>query len=95
MPVGRDHRGLGVAVAVLLAELERRVPGAPARGRRASPRGQEAWSSGTGLTAERLVAVGLAVGGAAVVADDAQHVRGVLLVAGEGAELRAISAEVV
>jgi hypothetical protein len=34
------------------------------------------------------------MGGAAVVADDAQHVLAVLLVAGEGAKQPAISAEV-
>ena len=48
---------------------------------------------GTGLVIERhrrrrhlLIAGALAMGGAAVVADDAQHVLAVLLVAGEGAE---------
>jgi hypothetical protein len=36
---------------------------------------------------QALIARSLAMGRDAVVADDAQHVRGVLLVAGEGAEL--------
>jgi hypothetical protein len=39
-----------------------------------------------GIDGERFIAVGMAVRGAAVVADHAQHVVGVLLVAGEGAE---------
>ncbi len=36
---------------------------------------------------QRLIAARLAMGSTAVVADHPQHVRGVLLVAGEGAEL--------
>ncbi len=40
-----------------------------------------------GIDGQRLIAAGFAMGGAAVVADHPQHVRGVLLVAGEGAEL--------
>ena len=50
-------------------------------------RGRSAWSSGTGGCRHLLVAGALAVGGAAVIADHAQHVLAVLLVAGEGAEL--------
>ncbi len=82
----RHHRGLRIAVAVQLAELQRLVPGGPGV------------LDDVGLLAggvierhridgQRLIAAGFAVRGAAVVADHPQHVRGVLLVAGEGAEL--------
>ena len=82
----RHHRGLRVAVAIDLAEFERPVPG-----------GLGAFDD-VGLVAggvierhradgERLIAARFAMRGAAVVADHPQHVGGVLLVAGEGAEL--------
>ena len=82
----RDHGRLGVAIAVLLAELERRVPGGVRMGDEVGLRAGRQVERHRG-DAQPLVAVGLAMGGAAMVADDAQHVRGVLLVAGEGAEL--------
>jgi hypothetical protein len=82
---GRDHRDLRIAVAVLLAERERAVPGALGM--------LDQTRIGTGLVVERhrrgrdlLKAGALAVGGAAVIANDAQHVLAILLVAGEGAE---------
>ena len=83
---GRDHRGLGVAVAVRLAELERPVPGALGR------LDQHPLGAGLGverhrLDREALVAGLLGVGGAAVVADYPAHGLGVLGVAREGAEL--------
>src|SRR5579885_2241377 len=82
----RDDRRLGVAIAVLLAEAERPVPGR--RGVRDQPR------IGTGGVVERdgrrghlLIAGALAIGRAAVIADDAQHMLAVLLEAGERPEL--------
>ena len=83
---GRDHGRLGVAEAVLLAERDGLVPGALG--------GLDQAVVGTGGGIERhrrggelFVAVLVAVGGAAVIADDAQHVGAVGLVAGEGPEL--------
>ena len=83
---GRDHGRLRVAVAVLLAERERAVPG------RLGMRDQRLIGAGGVVERHRrrrnlLVAGALAVGGAAVVAHHAQHVLAVLLVAGEGPEL--------
>jgi hypothetical protein len=87
----RDHGRLGVAVAVLLAERQRLVPArlgplrqrqrgaAEARERRMVERHRR--------DLQAFIAGGLAMRGDAVVADDAQHVLGVLLVAREGAEL--------
>jgi hypothetical protein len=82
---GRDDRDLGIAVAVLLAQCERAIPGALGMLDHARV--------GAGLVIERqrgrrhlLIAGALAVGGAAMIANDAQHVLAVLLVAGEGAE---------
>ena len=70
---GRDHGRLGVAVAVLLAERDGLVPGA------LGGLDQAVVGAGGGIERHRrggelLVAVLVAVGGAAVVADDAQHV---------------------
>ncbi|GJE34191.1 hypothetical protein LDDCCGHA_4398 [Methylobacterium oxalidis] len=82
----RDHGRLRVAVAVLLAEGESPVP------HRHGALGDVGLRhvgvvEGDGGDAQELVALGLAVGGAAVVADDAQHRVGVLGVFLEGAEL--------
>ena len=81
----RHHGGLRVAVAVDLAEFERLVPGGLGMlddvGLRAGGVIERHRVDG-----ERLIAAGFAMGGAAMVADHPQHVRGVLLVAGEGAE---------
>ena len=81
----RDHRDLRIAVAVLLAELERTVPGGLGVLDQALV--------GAGLVVERdrrgrhlLVAGALAVRRAAVIADHPQHVLAVFLVAREGAE---------
>ncbi len=83
---GRDDGRLRVAVAVLLAERERAVP--------AGGGAFHQVGVGAGGLVERdraggelLVAAGVAVGGAAVVADHPQHRRGVLLVLREGAEV--------
>ena len=86
----RDHGGLRVAVAVLLALGEGAVPGAFA----CSHQGLR-WSLDSRCVIDAaparrtaLVAHRLAMGGAAMVADDAQHVRShCCLVAREGAEL--------
>ena len=83
----RDDGGLRVAVAVLLAELERAVPGARARARSSVWSGQARVVERHRRCRELLVARRLAMGGAAVVADDAQHVLAVLLVARERPEL--------
>ena len=81
---GRDHGGLRIAVAVLFAEFERLVPG------RLGVRDQVLVGAGgvverDGRLRDLLVAGALVVGGAAVIADHAQHVLAVLLEAGEGA----------
>ena len=83
----RDHARLRVAEAVLGAERERAVPGA------LGMLDEARLGAGGMVEAHRrrrelLVAGLLAMGGAAVVAHDAQHVLAVLLVAGEGAEDR-------
>ena len=82
----RHHGGLRVAVAVQLAEFQRLVPGGLGVlddvGLRAGGVIERHRIDG-----QRLIAAGFAVRGAAVVADHPQHVGGVLLVAGEGAEL--------
>ena len=59
MPVGAMTVDLRVAVAVLLAELQGAVPGRLGMVDEIAASGQEAWSSGTGLTREALVAVRL------------------------------------
>jgi hypothetical protein len=83
---GRDNAGLGIAVAVALPELQRRVPGALGGGHQVHVR--------AGLRLQRhrrhrhaLIAGFLAIGGAAMVADHPQHVVPVLLVTGKRAEL--------
>ena len=83
---GRDHRGLGVAVAVLLAEIQRLVPDGVREvdERRVGAVGVVERHRGH---AQALVVDELALGGPAVVADDAEHRLGVGGVAGEGAEL--------
>ena len=83
---GRDHRDLSVAVAVLFSQTQRLVP-----------RGHgQIDQSGIGavgviqrhrLGGQSLVAIGGAVSGVAMVADDAQHVRAVALVAVKGPQL--------
>ena len=86
----RDHGRLGVAVAVALALLQRLVPDDARALRHGHGRTAEAGEGGVVERhrgdAQALIAVGEAMGRRAVVADDAQHVAGVLLVAGEGAE---------
>ena len=82
----RHHGGLGIAVAVLLAERQRVVPGRNGVGDDVGLRARGVVERHR-VDGQRLVAAGFAVRGAAVVADHAQHVLGVLLVAGEGAEL--------
>ena len=83
---GRQHRDLGVAVAPLLAVAEGRVPALA--GGVQDALGHAGATQTLGPDGELLVlGVRRVVGGAAVVADDPQHVLGVLLVAGEGAEL--------
>ena len=83
---GRQYRHLGVAIAVLLPELEGAVPG--------RPRGLEKCLRAVlGVDAERgdgqpfVVAGGGIVGRPPVVADDPQHGQPVLLEAGEGPEV--------
>ena len=82
----RHHGGLRVAETADLAELERLVPGG------FGMFDQILLLAGGVIERHRvdgepLIAAAFAVGGAAVVADHAEHVAGVLLVAGEGAEL--------
>ena len=83
---GGDHRRLGVAVAVGLAEGERPVPGG-ARGGGQRPVGDGGDVERDGRHRQLLVAHGIAVGGAPVVADHPQHRLAVLGEAGEGAQL--------
>ena len=86
----RDHGGLRVAVAVLLAELERDVPGALGVVGEALVGvavDQHAMVERHRRLRHLLVAGLLAIGRAAVVAHHAQHVVAVLLVAGERPEL--------
>ena len=86
VPVGANQRGLRVAVAVLLAERERVVPCRAGRldDRGGAVRGVEAARE----HGQALVrALGGVVGGAAVVADHAQHRLAVRVVLREGAEL--------
>ena len=81
-----DHGRLGVAVAMLLAELDGAVPGGA--GVLAKLRlGQVGIDQRHRIDRELLVAVAVAIGGAAMVAHDAQHVDGVAVVVREGAEL--------
>ncbi|MCY1511070.1 hypothetical protein D9M68_454640 [compost metagenome] len=69
----RDDGCLGVAVAVLFAEFQRLVPGAHGVDDEVLVR-IVAMDEGDRVDRERLVAGRLAIGGAAMVADDAQHV---------------------
>ena len=82
----RDHRGLGVAIAVRLAPLERLVPG---RARRLDQLGQRHAARVERHRAHReaLVVALLAVGRAPVIADHPQHRLAVRAEAGERAEL--------
>ena len=82
---GGDDGSLGVTEAVLLTKRDGLIPGALG--------GSDQALVGAAGVVERhridgdlFVAFGLAVGGAAVVADDAQHVAGVVGIAGECAE---------
>ena len=83
---GRDDAGLGVAVAVLLAQLKRTIPRGPGalhEVRVRAVRGVQRHREGRKF----LVARGLRVGRPAVVADDPQHVLGIGLIAGEDTQL--------
>ena len=82
----RHHSGLRIAIAVLLAEVERAVPCQPGAGDKVGLRAACVIERHR-IDRQRLIAGRIAVGGAAVIADHPQHVLGVLLVAGEGAEL--------
>ena len=82
----RDHGRLRVAVAVLLAELDGAVPGGPGmvdQRRLLEVGGDERHR----IDRQLLVAVLVAIGGAAMVAHDAQHVGCVAVIVREGAEL--------
>ena len=85
----RDHRDLGVAVAVRFAEGERVAPGGAggfAQVRPGGTRAQELVMVERGRRdGELLVACGFAVGGALVIADHAQHRLSVRLVSRKGA----------
>ncbi|CCC97391.1 protein of unknown function [Azospirillum baldaniorum] len=81
-----DHRGLGVAEAVLLAQFQRHVPGADGGHRQFLLRALVG-DEGHRLDRQALVTLHLAAGSAAVVADDPQHVVAVLLIGREGAQL--------
>ena len=83
----RDHGRLRIAIAVLLAERERAVPGEPRALDQARIRAGGVVERHR-RDRERLVAGLLAMGRAAMVADHPQHGVAVLLVAREGAELR-------
>ena len=83
---GRDHRRLRIAKAVLLAQLQRAIPGARCcldevriGARRTIQRHRQG--------GERLVTLGLSLGGPAMIADDAQHIRGIGVVTGERPQL--------
>ena len=82
----RDDGRLGVAIAVGLAKFERAIPRALGgfHQRLVLERGVV---EGDRRHRQFLVALRLAMGGAAVVANDAQHVLGVGLVFGEGSKL--------
>ena len=83
---GRDHRRLGIAIAVALAELHRQVPG---RHGAVDQQGVAAMRmiERHRQRAQPLIALRLAMGGAPMVAHDPQHVGAVLGKAREGAEL--------
>ncbi len=83
---GRRHDcGLGVAIAARFAKRERGIPCGDRVGDDVGLRAGGVIERHR-VDRQRLVAIGMAMGGATVVADHAQHVAGVLLVAGEGAE---------
>ena len=84
---GRDHRRLGVAVSVLLAEFHRAVPGA-LRGLAERPVGQVGVIERHRANVEALEALALAAGGGAVVAHHPQHGVPVVVERGEGADAR-------
>ena len=83
---GRDDGGLRITVAVLLTQLQRLVP---AGHRHIDQRGLRAACviERHRLHRKTFVARVVAMGGVAVVADDAQHVLCVLFVSGESAKL--------
>ena len=82
---GGDHGRLGVAVAVLHTERERLIPRGDGVVDEVRDRAVGAIERHR-VDGEALVALRLAFGGAGVVADNAQHMRRVLLVAGESAD---------
>ena len=82
---GRDHGGLRVPVSVLLAKAQRLVPGFGGECHQALIRAVGPVERDR-VDVHGLVALGLSVGGAPVVADHPQHVLGVALVAGERAK---------
>ena len=81
-----DHRGLRVAVAVLLARAQGEVP-CPRRRRRQGRVGAGHGVERHRVDRQRLVAAGFAVGRAPMVAHHPQHRLAVVAVAREGAEL--------
>ena len=83
---GGDDGDLRIAIAMLLAERQGLIPGALGRFRKPLVL-QRGDVEGYGVDGDLLVTLRLAIGGAAMVADDAQHMVGVGLVAGEGSEL--------
>ena len=90
---GRQQRGLSVAIAVLLAKFERAIPAVRAACSISS--GQDSASRPIGVTdSSSYSPVVSVVGGAAVVANDPQHVRRLFTGSPGRAELAAISAEV-
>ena len=82
----RDNGGLGVAVAVLFAEFQRLVPGGSGVGDEVLIRAI-GMDEGNRVDRQAFITIGQTMGGAAVVADDAQHVVAVRRKAGEGAKL--------
>jgi hypothetical protein len=83
---GRDDRGLGVAVAVALAELQGPVPGLLGMGHQGLIRAGGV-VEGDRVDGQALIAPALSMGRAAMVADHPQHVPGVGLVVRERPEL--------
>ena len=87
----RDHRDLGVAIAVLFAEGQGVAPGGARGGAEVRPiragLGELAVVERGRRDRELLVSPGLAVGGALMIADDAQHRFRIVSMAGEGAAL--------
>ncbi len=83
---GRDDRGLSIAEPVLAAKLQRAVPGGRRMGNKPCIRAG-GMIKGYRCCCQLLVAFGLAMSCAAVVADHPQHMARVLFVSGEGAKL--------